>query len=115
MRIVAGVYAAILVFFALLQYNDPDPLYWGAVYLLAALWPALAVWRPDQLRQPAWRWAAIGSGVLFILGFLWLAPTIGRDWIHVEEAREAIGYLLCLLGVLLALWTVRQRPRPLAA
>jgi hypothetical protein len=35
------------------------------------------------------------------VGFLALAPTINADWIPVEEAREAFGYLICSACTLL--------------
>jgi hypothetical protein len=47
----------------------------------------------------------VACAVLFLVGFAWLAPTISRDWLHVEEAREALGYLICAVSTGLALWT----------
>ena len=91
MRWLNAALAAILLFFAALQYNDPDPLVWGPIYGLAAVWSLLAAWRPALLGGFLVRLGATVSAVLFLLGFAWLAPTIGRDWIHVEEAREAFG------------------------
>jgi Transmembrane family 220, helix len=106
MRVVNGVLCAILILFGVLQYNDPDGLYWAGVYLLAALWPGLAAWRPEifAARAPL-RYAGWASAILFLLGAAWLAPTIGADWIHVETARESIGYALCALATILALWS----------
>jgi len=101
---------AVLIVFALLQYNDPDPLWWGAVYLLAAAFPLLALGRDAPLsRVPALRVAGGISVPLFLLGFAWLAPTIGADWIHVEEAREAFGYLICAASVAFALYASGHR------
>jgi hypothetical protein len=106
MRWLNAVLAAILLFFAALQYNDPDPLVWGSIYGLAAVWPLLAAWRPALLREVLIaRLGAIASAVLFLVGFAWLAPTIGRNWIHVEEARESLGYLICAVSTALALWS----------
>ncbi len=36
LKIAAGFMAALFVFGAVLQYNDPDPLSWIAIYLVAA-------------------------------------------------------------------------------
>ena len=116
MRLANALLAAVLVFFAALQANDPDPLHWGGAYLLAAAFPLLAALprrggrAPPLARIPVLRlggWVAVG---LFLLGFASLAGTIGRDWIHVEEAREALGYLICAGAVGFALLATRRRP-----
>jgi hypothetical protein len=105
MRTANLLLGAMLIVFALLQYNDPDPLWWGAVYLVAAAFPLLALGREAPLsRLPVLRVAAGISVALFLLGFAWLAPTIGADWIHVEEAREGLGYLICAVSVVFALY-----------
>jgi hypothetical protein len=109
MRWLNAAFAAILLFFAALQYNDPDPLVWGPMYGLAAVWSLLAAWRPALLGGFLVRLGATVSAVLFLIGFVWLAPTIGRDWIHVEEAREAFGYLISAVSTALALWTGRRQ------
>jgi hypothetical protein len=110
MRIVCGVLCAILIFFAVLQYNDPDLLFWGAVYLLAAVWCGLAAWRPNLLREAeVLRYGAYASIALFGVGFLALAPTIKSNWIHIETAREAFGYLICAVATILACWTALRQ------
>lgn len=112
MRWLCGVLAVGLIFFAYLQIDDPDPHIWMPIYLLGALWPAIAAIAPDRfaVRQPV-RFGAWLSLAFFAAGFLWLAPTIGRDWIHVEEARESIGFLLCAIATLAALWTAARSTR----
>jgi Transmembrane family 220, helix len=115
MRYVSGMLCVILVAFAVLQYDDPDGPLWAAIYLLAAFWPGLAALRPAAFAiRPALRYGAWASVALFALGCAWLAPTIGADWIHVEEAREAIGFAICAAAVLVAIWSAR-RPAALAA
>jgi hypothetical protein len=47
----------------------------------------------------------------FLLGFASLAGTVGADWIHVEEAREAFGYLICAAATGFALLMARRRDR----
>lgn len=109
MRLLSGILALVLVFFAYLQLDDPDPHVWMPIYLVGALWPAIAALAPDRyaVRRPV-RIGAWLSLAGFLAGFLWLAPTIGRDWIHVEEARESIGFLLCAVATLVALWTAAR-------
>jgi hypothetical protein len=110
MRAVSMLLGLVLLFFAVLQYNDPDALYWGGVYLLAAGFQLAVLLRGRPLaRAPVLRlaaWLCIG---LFLLGFASLAGTIGPGWIHVEEAREAFGYLICAGATGFALLATRAR------
>lgn len=106
MRVVSGLLALILIFFAYLQIDDPDPYIWIPIYLLGALWPAIAAFGPGRFAdRPPVRIGAWASAAFFIAGFLWYAPAIGRDWIHVEEARESIGYLICAVATVVGIWT----------
>jgi hypothetical protein len=110
MRLVHAVLCVILILFAAVQYNDDDWYYWGPVYLVAAYWSYLAFRSPERLAGwPAARYGAFASIVLFLIGFAWLAPTINANWIHVEEAREAFGYLICAFTTGLAVWDARRR------
>jgi hypothetical protein len=110
MRTVHVVLCGILLLFAALQYNDPDWLYWGPVYLLAAMWSLLAAIAPHHLRSSLLgRIGAPLSIVLFLLGFAFLANQLGPGWIHNEEARESLGYLICAATTVLAVWDARRR------
>lgn len=110
MMFVHAASSIMLILFAALQYNDPDGLYWGAVYLLAAGWSGLAMWKPESFVR--WPVARIGAPIsigLFLVGFASLASYLGPGWIHIEEAREALGYLICAATTALSLWTSRLR------
>lgn len=115
MRIVHGALCATLIFFAVLQYNDPDWYYWGLVYLLAAAWSFLAVRGPERLRS--WPPARIGAPIsimFFLTGFAWLAGNLGPGWIHNEDARESLGYLICAATTALAVCDARRQGSRLA-
>jgi hypothetical protein len=112
MRHVHAGLGVMLLGFAALQYNDPDWYYWTLLYLLAAMWSLGAAWRsPRFLSWPPARLGAVVSIVLFLIGFASLAPTIDSNWIHVEEAREGFGYLICAVTTTFALWESRRRAR----
>jgi hypothetical protein len=105
-RILDAALGVVLIIFTALQSNDPDAPLWIAIYVLAAVWALLGAGWPMVLHaNPLALWSSSASVVLFLAGFAWLAPAIGRDWIHVEEAREALGLLICTAATLLALWT----------
>lgn len=110
MRFVHGALSAMLILFAVVQYNDPDWYYWAPVYLLAAAWSLLAMRQPE--RFATWIVARVGAPIsiaLFLVGFASLASHIQPGWIHIEEAREAIGYLICAATTALSIWASRLR------
>ena len=50
MRYVNMVLCVLMILFAAVQYNDPDPAFWMAIYLIVGAWAALAAFRPDIMR-----------------------------------------------------------------
>ena len=118
-RVVNALMAALFVFAATVQYNDPDPLRWIAIYLAAALACALAV--AGRLRWPvpalvalaALAWAAtLAPGVLGRVGPGEMFGAWEMRDAAVEEARESYGLLLVAawMGVL-AVVAFRRRGR----
>lgn len=104
MRILNLLMAAVFVFGAIVQINDPDPIPWIAIYLVAAGVCVLASRRTPALWQPA---------AVALISLVW-ALTIelqegGRapfldlfaEWemrdVAVEETRETYG--LIIIGV----------------
>ncbi len=102
MRVLAFVMGLVFVFGAAVQYNDPDPLRWGLVYLAAAAVSFVALARPLPWQLPA---------AMALAAFVWaLTPLAGVDaaaWrelfgefgmasLEIEEAREALG--LAIIG-----------------
>jgi hypothetical protein len=101
MRTLAFLLCALFLLAASLQWNDPDPALWMAIYGLAALLAGAAA---------AGHWLPIPNGVaalVFGAGFLWLLPSLlgaeGAAFTSFrmqatshEEPREAIGLLLCV-------------------
>jgi hypothetical protein len=108
MRWLHGVMAAIFLFSAVLQLNDPDPAPWVAIYLAAGGLAALAA---AGCRPPWRRPAAVilaGIAVAWALAIAFTSPEVPPlralvgDWgmraAGIEERRETLGLLL------LALW-----------
>ena len=81
-KILNGLMAAAFLFSVAVQYNDPDPLRWMAIYGAAAVVCVLAV-------AGRWRWLAPAIVGLVALGW---AMTLMRDVIgkvHFGELFEA--------------------------
>jgi len=104
------VLAIILFIFAAVQYNDPDWYFWGPIYLLAAAWSYVAARSPALFRtSPVVLYGALLSAAGFVVGFIYDAPFIKPGWIHIEEAREALGYLISAATSIFAVWDSRRR------
>ena len=86
--------AAFFAFFAIVQYNDPDPLLWMIVYAVAAL--ACVLHHLKRLPPEA----ALGYGVLVLALGLYLAFRVisQSQFFFDEEGREMMG------AVLVAIW-----------
>ena len=115
----------LFVFAAVVQFNDPDPLAWVAIYLAAALMCAMEmrrttpIWAPATVAAIALAW----SGYIATRALDVPIGTLFAEWemrnIRVEEAREMYGlaivgaWMLVIAGVRLARKrTISTKPRP---
>ena len=104
-RLGVGAMGALFVFAAAVQYNDPDPFAWAALYLAAAGVSFAALWLPDAWNMPATVavvatvWAATLAPAATRASF----PDLFQSWemmsSEMEEGREFVGLLL------VAAWT----------
>lgn len=111
-RVVSGIIAALLTYFAVVQLNDPDPAFWIGLYVMCAVVPLLGVfgYRSRLL---------LGASVVYCI--VALAITVGGaleylpraadesllqdmspDKPYIEETREFIGTGIALCLVILA-------------
>lgn len=103
-KIFAFVFAALFIYAAAVQYNDPDATKWYAIYGMAAL--ASLLFAFGQLRT---LWAIVL--MIFYIGFaIYSWPekfegvTIGEgDIVNIEKGREALGMLIS--GVVMAVYS----------
>lgn len=106
LKIVAALLAVLFGLAAALQYNDPDPLRWVAIYAAAAAACLLS------LREAAPRWLRWGIGLVALGWAATLLPSVlrGSQFAglfssvrmmspEVEEARELGGLLLTALSM----------------
>lgn len=106
MKILNIIIAAIFLLFAIVQYNDPDPWGWMALYAMVAGISAFASFRKYN------NWIIL-TGMLICLiwlGFLipefihWIqmgmpniAETMKAEEPYIEYTREFLGLFLCLI------------------
>jgi hypothetical protein len=102
----------IFLFAAVVQFNDPDPVAWIAIYVVAAavcgreLRPGASAWASLAVALVAFLWA----GSLYYRARDVPVSSLFAEWemrdIHVEEAREMYG-LLIVAGWMIVIATVR--------
>lgn len=101
LKIIRFVLGAMMLVFAALQLNDPDPIPWVMAYVVVA---SLIV--VDGLRT---RKYLLLLGVVYLFFAIWLFPSeyygvgnMQEDIPEIEQARESLGILIaggiCLLG-----------------
>lgn len=104
LKVFAFVFAALFIYAAIVQYNDPDATKWYAIYGMAAL--ASILFAMGRLRT---LWAILLT--IFYIGFsIYTWPekfegvTIGGgDIVNIEKGREALGLLVA--GVVMAVYS----------
>ncbi|MEM8947755.1 MAG: transmembrane 220 family protein [Pseudomonadota bacterium] len=106
MRAINGLFCLILVVFALVQFDDPDFLFWFVIYGLAAIWCGLAAFIPEVLTthgtlRASFLLCLIGA----LAGTVYFWPT-GADWWTKEViwdnelVREGLGMVIVTIGLL---------------
>jgi hypothetical protein len=100
LRVLNGVAAGLFVFAAVVQYNDPDPLQWAAIYLSAAAASTLYLFGRLRWQIPviigliALTWASvIAARIKGGIDFSRLFESWEMASPSVEQGRETIGLL----------------------
>lgn len=111
-RIVSALIAALLLYFAFVQGNDPDPVLWIGLYLVCALVPLLALfgYRSTALFRVAVV-ACVAAMAWTVGGVIDYLPRAGEESLlqdmspdkpYIEETREFIGTGIAFCLVILA-------------
>lgn len=115
MRYVNALLCAMMILFALVQYNDPDGPLWAAIYAIPAAFAGLAAFQPKWLSAGTPRFVLVGAliaGLAFV-GYSWpTTPGFWRVevWWHTETAREGLGALIAFIVLLSAFLSTLSRP-----
>ena len=100
-RIISIFLVLLFLFCALVQLNDPDPIFWFVTYILVSL----VHW--EAVHKRYYRRLSLLAALLSFAGFLWFWPDQYRgvagvmktDVPQIEEARESLGLLLISLSL----------------
>ncbi|TRZ42891.1 transmembrane 220 family protein [Robertkochia solimangrovi] len=111
-KILASIFALLFIVSAALQYNDPDPYFWYAIYLFAAVLCVLFIFGKLPF------WLATLAAVGFIIGGIFAWPEtfegvqIGDgDIRNIEEGRESLGLFIIAFVMLLLALRIRNAKR----
>lgn len=118
-RIAAGLVGAVFVAAGALQYNNPDPLAWGAIFLAAA---GVSFAVAGGWRVPGWAPAVIGIAAVVWAGRL-LPRVVGHVPVTeliqeraartplIAEGRGALGLVAIAAWMAVLAFAVSRRPR----
>ena len=110
MRIVHAVLAVMFMAFAFVQVNDPDPILWILIYGAMAAVSVMAMFK-FYLKWLLWALAvayAIYAVILFPGMMDWfnspdrslLFDDLAKmQYYYIEEAREFLGLIICLVAI----------------
>ena len=102
LRIASGVMAVLFVICVALQYNDPDPVQWMAIYGAAAIVSTIHAWRgrvpvaiPLIVTVAAVVWGVyIATHIHGRFQWHHLAETMHAGTPQIEESRESLGLFI---------------------
>ncbi|MBK7939895.1 MAG: transmembrane 220 family protein [Lewinellaceae bacterium] len=113
MKIANWILAAIFALFALVQYNDPDPVQWILLYAGVAFHFVMAA-QGRMYRPAVWIWllaALVWAGTLFPDFMNWIrmgepsiVDSMKAETPWVELTREFLGLVVAALGCIFLLW-----------
>ena len=116
LRLLTATMAVLFLVGAAVQYNDPDPFRWIAIYLAAATACLLALfhrtrwWVPAAIGVVALAWAlALAPGAFFGVCPGQLFATWKMANPRVEEGREMYGLLVIFIYMTVLAVTHRRR------
>ncbi len=109
MRTISYILAALMALFAVVQFNDPDGLFWMVVYGVPAVLALIAAIRPQAYRANILRAALLLCLLLALVGMVYYWPkTPGwwtQDvWWEVESAREGMGMMITVIVLAIIFW-----------
>lgn len=109
-RSVSLLLSFVFILFAILQFNDPDPVFWTSIYGVVALVSFLhVIKRPNKQLALVVMIGIALIALFYIPGFLqWMSASdksalfgkMVQDKPYIEETREFIGLLMAIGSVL---------------
>lgn len=102
---------ALFLLAATLQWNDPDPYLWMALYLVPALISLVEGWRwiPDGLFVNGRKILWVLVTMSYLVYGLSLFQGLEKEWYNDEITRESGGLFLVALHGMISFWMLPGR------
>lgn len=116
MKYLNMILCLMMVLFIGVQYNDPDGLMWGLIYLVPAIWAGLAAFRIQHI-QGNRSMTVLGLSVIGTLALtVYYWPTTPGFWHQdvyweTETAREGMGMMIASFVILVAAVSIYRARR----
>ena len=102
--------SAVLLIFAALQWNDPDPIGWMLIYLF----PIIGLQRPVLEKRKFYLW----TSMIYVMLAVWFFPAqyqgvgdaMQAQVPQIEEARESLGLLIAAMILASSTWFWQRSP-----
>ena len=102
MKIASVLIALMFIAFGALQYNDPDPFLWMAIYFFTAVLAILRIFNRSVLVLN------LPLAIVCIVDGIVLTPALQENYFDLEEAREAFGVYIVALWLLIQYLMLRS-------
>ena len=108
MRILSAILGALLILFAIVQWNDPDGPMWMVIYGIGAIWCAIAAFRPALFGIQFFSALLVLCLITSIGGMIYFWPQV-TDWWDIdvwwpevtgETSREGMGMMVLVIFML---------------
>lgn len=107
--------ALVFIYFAVVQYNDPDPHIWIPIYLYAMVLSFL------YFRNQGNKIILLVSAVVYLAGAIYMWPEQwegvalqnGMKTVNIEEGRESLGLAVVAITLLIYGLTFRNNRKQL--
>ncbi len=114
MRIVTGILCVLMLLFVAVQYNDPDGLFWMAVYGSGAFWAGVACLKPHLLDHVVAKSLLLANFAAACAGTIYFWPKSKGwwridVWWNTETAREGMGMMVLVVVFVVVLYCDRKR------
>lgn len=120
MKVLNLILAALFILFAVVQYNDPDPWGWAALYLYVAAACGMAAFgKSNKIMlliglgvSAIWMLTLVPDFIHWVqMGMPTIVAHMKAEAPHIELTREFLGLVVCMTALGWQLYRLRKSPK----
>eukprot|EP01026_Neomeris_dumetosa_P046922 TRINITY_DN40096_c0_g1_i5.p2 TRINITY_DN40096_c0_g1~~TRINITY_DN40096_c0_g1_i5.p2 ORF type:complete len:201 (-),score=-7.59 TRINITY_DN40096_c0_g1_i5:270-800(-) len=112
-KILLVIFGILFVYASYVQYNDPDPLFWGTLYMTAATlsFTSTIIQTPNNIFSQSMTFGVfcIASGLLIHTALEWTGGIKGMYNFEREIGREQGGLTIIIIWCMFHMYVIRNR------